>query len=123
MKIVILEPIALSQEKLQLFTDPFKNQGHTIEYYDNRPLDNQTIIDRAQDADIVVFTNLSFPKEVIILCTNLKMISVAFTGVDHIDLTACKEQSIVVCNAAGYSTFSVAELTFGLVFYVIIILV
>lgn len=42
------------------------------------------------------------------------MISIAFTGVDHVDLKACRERNITVCNAAGYSTNAVAELAFGL---------
>jgi len=40
---------------------------------------------------------------------------VAFTGYNHIDLDKCKERGIKVSNAAGYSTNSVAEITFGLI--------
>ena len=43
------------------------------------------------------------------------MISVAFTGVDHIDIAVCKERNIIVSNAAGYSTYSVAELAIGMI--------
>jgi D-3-phosphoglycerate dehydrogenase len=42
------------------------------------------------------------------------LINVAFTGVDHIDLEACRNRKIAVCNAAGYSTTAVSELTIGL---------
>lgn len=42
------------------------------------------------------------------------MLSVAFTGVDHIALEACRERGIAVCNCAGYSTAAVADLVFGL---------
>lgn len=42
------------------------------------------------------------------------MLSVAFTGVDHIDLEECRKRGIVVCNAAGYSTQAVAELAIGM---------
>ena len=52
--------------------------------------------------------------EIIRQCTNLEFISVAFTGVDHVDLEACREKGIVVSNAAGYSTQAVTELVFGL---------
>ena len=38
----------------------------------------------------------------------------AFTGIDHIDLAACREMGVTVCNAAGYSTQCVAELAVGL---------
>src|SRR5699024_9101116 len=53
--------------------------------------------------------------EVIEVAEKLKYISVAFTGYDHIDIKKCKEKGIQVSNAAGYSTHSVAELTFGLI--------
>ena len=42
------------------------------------------------------------------------MIAVAFTGVDHIPMELCRERGITVCNAQGYCTHAVAELTFGL---------
>src|SRR3712207_5710066 len=46
------------------------------------------------------------------------MVSVAFTGIDHVDTKACIDKNIRICNAAGYSTSSVAELTYGLIFSV-----
>ncbi|MDY6801509.1 MAG: NAD(P)-dependent oxidoreductase, partial [Bacteroidota bacterium] len=50
---------------------------------------------------------------VISQCPDLKMISVAFAGVDHIAMDVCHEKGIVVSNAAGYSNHAVAELTIG----------
>ena len=47
-------------------------------------------------------------------CPNLKMISVAFTGVDHVDMDYCRERGILVSNCAGYSNTAVSELVFGL---------
>ena len=60
-----------------------------------------------------MLANQPLSAEIINACPNLKMLSVAFTGVDHIALAACRERGIAVCNAAGYSTNAVAELTFG----------
>ena len=37
------------------------------------------------------------------------MLSIAFTGLDHIDMEECKRRGIIVNNAAGYSTEAVAE--------------
>ena len=42
------------------------------------------------------------------------MIAVAFTGIDHVGLSACRERGVEVRNCAGYSDVSVAELTLGL---------
>lgn len=44
----------------------------------------------------------------------VKMISVSFTGYDHVDLAACRERGIAVYNTPGYSTDSVAELAVAL---------
>lgn len=45
---------------------------------------------------------------------NLKMLDVAFTGIDHVALDACKRKGVMLRNAAGYSTQCVAELAIGL---------
>jgi len=114
MKIVVIEPLGISQEKVEVVSKRLDQHGCDFVYYDTRTEDTEELISRAKDADIVILTNLPFRKEVIANCPNLKMISVAFTGVDHIDLDICKERGIDVCNSAGYSTNAVAELTFGL---------
>lgn len=46
---------------------------------------------------------------------NLKLIATRTTGVDHIDLAACKKNKVRVVNAAGMNAQSVAEFTFGLI--------
>ena len=58
--------------------------------------------------------NLPLNADVIKGCKNLKMLAVAFTGIDHIAMDACKEQGIMVCNCAGYSNAAVSDLVFGL---------
>jgi D-3-phosphoglycerate dehydrogenase len=52
--------------------------------------------------------------QVLAAAPNLKMLSVAFTGLDHIDLAYCEEHGIKVVNCSGYSTNAVAEEAFGL---------
>lgn len=85
-----------------------------IIYYDTRVEDTETLIKRSKDADIVVLSNFQYRRDVIENCPNLKMICVAFTGVDHVDVEYCKERDITVCNSAGYSTVAVVDLVFGL---------
>jgi len=46
----------------------------------------------------------------------LKLVAVAFTGYDHVDLEECKRRNVAVANVPGYSTDGVAELAFGLLF-------
>lgn len=115
MKIVILEPLGVQEEYLKKLLAPIAIK-HEIVYYSDRKEDAKSLIDRAEDADIVVLTNFPFTREVMEHCPKLKYICVAFTGYNHIDMDYCREKGIVVSNCAGYSTDAVAELVFGLVF-------
>lgn len=119
MKIVVMEPLGISKEKLGLLAQPFIQAGDEFVAYADRAADEQQLIARIADADVVIVANQPLSGEVIAACSNLKLLSVAFTGVDHIALAACQAKNITVCNAAGYSTNAVAELTFGLAISVI----
>ncbi len=115
MQVVFLEPLGISQEQLKtMVAERLENQAEVI-YYDTRVEDIPSLIERSKSADCVVLSNFKYGKEVISQCPNLKMICVAFTGVDHVDIDYCKERGIMVCNCAGYSTVAVADLVFGFV--------
>lgn len=114
MKIVIIEPLGITLEKVEEAAKVVKQKGHEVVYYETRTENTEELIKRGKDADIIIVANLPFRKNVIEHCQNLKLLSVAFTGVDHIDVDYCKQKGITVCNAAGYSTNAVAELAFGL---------
>lgn len=114
MKIVAVEPLGISKERFEELKTEFGSKGHVFNYYLDRCEDAQSLVRRMHDAEIVVVSNIPLREEVLSQCRNLKMLSVAFTGVDHIDLNYCKEHNIAVKNAAGYSTTAVSELTVGL---------
>ena len=114
MKIVIIEPLGITPEKLAEATAAVKARGHEIIAYDTREDEPEKLAQRGKDADVIIIANQPFRKNVIEKCEKLKLLSVAFTGVDHVDVDFCKEKGITVCNAAGYSTNAVAELAFGL---------
>lgn len=114
MKLSILEPLGIEKEKFLNMAEEVLGDRVEITYYDNRVEDVNTLIERSKDAEIVVLSNFQYRKEVIENCPNLKMICVAFTGVDHVDIDYCKNRGITVCNCAGYSTVAVADLVFGL---------
>ena len=109
MKIVLLEPLGISEELLEHYAQALRDAGHTFTAYP-KDTDPQVQISRAKDADIIMIANMPLSGEVIRACKNLKFIDVAFTGVDHVDLAAAKEMGVKVSNAAGYSTQSVAEI-------------
>jgi phosphoglycerate dehydrogenase-like enzyme len=115
MKLVILEPLGINKDKLLSMGQNTLGSKVEIKYYDTRAEDTKTLIERSKEADAVVLSNLPYIKEVIENCPNLKMICVAFTGIDHVDIEYCKERNITVCNCAGYSTVAVADLVFGMV--------
>ncbi|HIW39428.1 MAG TPA: hydroxyacid dehydrogenase [Candidatus Eubacterium pullicola] len=116
MKIVFLEPLGISEEllkeKISYVIDETK---HEIIYYKDRQEDTDTLIERSRDADIVVLSNFKYGKDVMESCPSLKMVCVAFTGVDHVDIDYCREKGITVCNCAGYSTSAVADIVFAMV--------
>ncbi|MDU6039519.1 2-hydroxyacid dehydrogenase [Clostridium butyricum] len=114
MKLSILEPLGVEKEKFLDMAEKVLGDRVEITYYDNRVEDIETLIERSKDAEIVVLSNFQYRKDVIEKCPNLKMICVAFTGVDHVDIDYCKDRGITVCNCAGYSTVAVADLVFGL---------
>ena len=114
MKLVILEPLGVEKEKLLALAQEKLGDRAQIVYYDSRTMDEQELAQRAGDADIAVLSNLPFRKAVMERCESLKMISVAFTGVDHVDMDHCREKGILVSNCAGYSNTAVSELVFGL---------
>lgn len=115
MKLVIIEPLGVEQEKLLSMAKEALPADVEIVYYDTRVTDTETLIERGKDADIIVVSNLPMNSEVIDGCKNLKLLSVAFTGVDHIAMDACRKNGVMVNNCAGYSTVAVADLVFGMI--------
>ncbi len=115
MKVTFLEPLGIPGEQLERMAAESLGDRAEVVFYDTRKEDVRTLIERSRDADCVVLSNFKYGREVISQCPNLKMICVAFTGVDHVDVEYCRERGILVCNCAGYSTAAVADLVFGFV--------
>lgn len=114
MNIICVEPLGISQEHFEELKKEFVSLGHNFSYYLDRKEDADTLASRMKDADIAIISNIKLPTIVLQQCNHLKYISVAFTGLDHIDLAYCREHNIAVQNAAGYSTVAVSELAIGL---------
>lgn len=114
MRIAVMEPLGVEQEKFMQIAREAVGNDVEIVCYDTRTTDVEELGRRGRDADIIAIGNLPFPREVLEKCENVKMLAVAFTGLDHVDLKYCEERGIKVHNCAGYATTAVAELTFGL---------
>lgn len=114
MNITFAEPIGLSPDQKNSFSEAMRQSGHSVIYFDSLPKNQDDLFNRSQNAEILVVSNYQVSADVVSRLTSLKMIAVAFTGVDHIPMDVCRSKGIVVCNAAGYSTQAVAELTIAL---------
>lgn len=115
MNITFLEPLGIPQEKLAQLVETAVGTEPKITYYNDRIEDPEVLMERSQGADCVVLSNMKYGRDIISRCPDLKMICVAFTGVDLVDVDYCQEKGITVCNCAGYSTVAVADLVFGFV--------
>ena len=104
MKIVFLDEYSICDRDVSRI----KHHGEYIGYETTLP---EEVVERCQDAEIVITNKVVLDAEKIAALPNLRLICVAATGMNNVDLEAAKELGIVVKNAVGYSTTSVAETT------------
>ncbi len=114
MKIALLEPIGVPSGTIEGHAKRLKELGHEFVSYDTKTTDPKELTARSAGCDIVMIANNPYPAEVVESADSLKMLSVAFTGIDHVAVDACRERGIMICNAAGYSNQTVAELIIGM---------
>lgn len=67
------------------------------------------VVDRVRDASIIISNKLSLREAELSSAKNLKLIAIAATGSDCVDLDYCRRRGIAVCNVRGYATNSVPE--------------
>lgn len=82
------------------------------EYPGTAPAD---VVARLQDATIAITNKVPLRAADIARLPKLKMVAVAATGTDNVDLAACRERGIVVSNIRNYSLVSVPEHVFTLI--------
>ncbi|MGM0622972.1 MAG: D-2-hydroxyacid dehydrogenase [Campylobacterota bacterium] len=71
------------------------------------------------ESDIVITNKVILDKTVLDNCKNIKLICIAATGMNNVDLQYAKEKRVRVANVAGYSTKSVTQHTFAMLFYLL----
>ena len=74
---------------------------------------------RIQNAHIVISNKVVLTKEMMQQCASLELICIAATGMNNVDLEAAQKLGIAVKNIAGYSTHSVVQHTFAMLFYLL----
>ena len=70
--------------------------------------------ERIQHCEVVLTNKVVLDQAVIAASSSLRFIGIMATGTNNVDLEAARERKIVVCNARGYATNSVAQHTIGL---------
>ncbi len=84
-----------------------------LTFYAHTHLSNA--VDRIGSAQVVICNKTPMSRDVLLEVPNLKLIVVAATGVNNVDLAAATEHGITVCNARGYSTPSVVQVVFTMI--------
>ena len=103
-KIVFLDEYSIAGRDLSSIT----SQGEYTAYENTR---KEEVVERLKGADVAITNKVLIDGEAMRQLPDLKLICVAATGMNNVDLEAAKELGIVVKNAVGYSTTSVAETT------------
>lgn len=103
-KIVFLDEYSIAGRDLRKIT----SQGEYIAYENTKKED---VVERLKGAEIAITNKVVIDGEAMRQLPDLKLICVAATGMNNVDLNAAAELGIVVKNAVGYSTSSVAETT------------
>jgi glycerate dehydrogenase len=73
------------------------------------------VVERLRGASIAITNKVPLRAEAIAQLPDLKLVAVAATGTDNVDLAACRERGIVVSNIRDYSLVSVPEHCFALI--------
>ena len=106
MNIVFLDEYTLGGTDLTAI----RQLGNYMGYASTRP---EQVIERSKDAEVIIVNKVIIGRKEMEQLPKLRLICVAATGVNNIDLDAAKEYNISVRNAVGYSTHIVAEATLG----------
>ncbi len=112
MKIVFLETGTIGND---VSLSKFYELGEVTEY--DLTLEEQ-VAERIVDADVVIINKLPMNEKTLAGAKNLKLICLTATGTNNIDFPYTDSRGIKVRNVAGYSTESVVQHTFALLFYI-----
>jgi glycerate dehydrogenase len=108
MKIVVLDGATLGED---LSLSPLSSVGEVTVYKTSTA---EEVIERIGDADVVVINKIKMNDTNLDYAKSLKLICLAATGYDNVDLDACRRRGIGVANVVGYSTHSVSQVALSL---------
>jgi lactate dehydrogenase-like 2-hydroxyacid dehydrogenase len=109
MRIVVLDDFGLSPENLARL-----EEHGDVRVYQGIPRDDDELVARADGADVVLCCWARMDAPALERLPRLRMISLAATGTDTVDVRAAARRGVVVCRVPAYATNAVAELAVGL---------
>jgi len=95
-------------------TTQFDLPQQLTDYTEYKTTENDTLVERIQNADIIIVNKVILNAETLSTNPNIKLILVAATGTNNVDIKYCSKNNIQVENVEGYATTSVPEHTFSL---------
>lgn len=110
MHIAVLDAATLGED---LSLAPLNEVGDVVVYPTTAP---EEVAERIREMDAVVINKIRLDASNLAE-SRVRLICVAATGYDNIDIGWCREHEIAVCNVVGYSTDSVAQLTVAVALY------
>ena len=113
MKLVFLDVKTIGDD---LDLSPFDQFGEVVKYSFSAPSE---VPGRIQDADVIIVNKIQINETTIGSAKNLKLVCVTATGTNNLDKDYLDKRGIVWRNVAGYSTESVAQHTFAMLFYLL----
>ena len=113
MKIVVLDAATLGAD---LDLSPLESLGE-VEIWQATP--PEKVAERLAEAEVAVLNKVRLNGDNLGGCKKLRLICLAATGYDNVDTAYCRGAGIGVCNVAGYSTDSVAQLTAAMALYLV----
>ncbi len=111
MKIVFLDAKTIGDD---IDLSGFEQLGEVVKYEYSTPEQARS---RTRDADVIVLNKVLVNEQTIGEASHLRLVCVTATGTNNLDKAYLDERGIAWRNVAGYSTETVAQHTFALLFY------
>ena len=111
MKLVFLEAKTLGAD---IDLSAFEQLGEVVVY----PISTvEETKERVKDADIIIANKVPMNEETLAAAEQVKLVCLTATGTNNVDFAYMRERGIAVTNVKGYSTQSVVQHTFAMLFY------
>lgn len=113
MKIIFLDAKTIGDD---INLSGFDELGEVIKYPFSSP---EEVPNRVRDADVLIVNKIQINEASIGGAKNLKLVCVTATGTNNLDKDYLESRNIAWRNVAGYSTDSVCQHTFAMLFYLL----